>query len=138
MALTGKFIAPGGDPLYVNITGDTMTGPLILSRAPELNLEAATKAYADAVLQDAKDYVEDLLQGTSKWFAGSGEPSNTVGSNSDLYLNTTSTEVYHKVTGSWTLKGMLLSTADKYKLDNLNSLIEQEVRRQAFVYGLIL
>ena len=126
------------DPTYVNQTGDTMSGPLILSRAPLLDLEAATKAYSDAMLQSAKNYVDNLLEGTSKWFAGAGAPSNAVGANSDLYLNTTSGEVFHKVTGSWTLKGMLLNAADKYKLDNLNSLIEQEVQRLAFVYGLIL
>jgi hypothetical protein len=34
---------------FVDVTGDTMTGPLILSANPAVNLEAATKAYVDAV-----------------------------------------------------------------------------------------
>ena len=36
------------DTLYLNVSGDTMTGPLVLSGAPTLNLHAATKAYVDA------------------------------------------------------------------------------------------
>lgn len=35
------------DILYVNKTGDTMTGPLLLSRDPVLDSEAATKSYVD-------------------------------------------------------------------------------------------
>lgn len=38
--------APGGP--FVHITGDTMTGPLILSGDPAVALEAATKQYVDA------------------------------------------------------------------------------------------
>jgi hypothetical protein len=38
----------GGDPNKVDITGDTMTGPLILSGDPSIALGAATKQYADA------------------------------------------------------------------------------------------
>lgn len=36
------------DSLYVNLTGDTMTGPLQLSALPVLPTEAANKAYVDA------------------------------------------------------------------------------------------
>ncbi len=43
----------------VNKTGDTMTGSLILSGAPKQDLEAATKAYVDSVVQglDIKESV---------------------------------------------------------------------------------
>jgi microcystin-dependent protein len=36
--------------LYVAKAGDTMTGPLVLSGAPTLNLHAATKAYVDGLI----------------------------------------------------------------------------------------
>jgi|SRR5690349_9635240 len=51
----------GGDPAKVDIAGDTMTGPLILSGDPTLNLGAATKQYAE-----------------SQGGGGSGTPSGTV------------------------------------------------------------
>lgn len=34
---------------FVDVSGDTMTGPLILSADPTVNLEAATKQYVDAI-----------------------------------------------------------------------------------------
>ncbi len=37
------------DTLYVNVAGDTMTGPLVLSGDPTAALGAATKQYVDAV-----------------------------------------------------------------------------------------
>ena len=46
---TGKVIATAavtGD--YVKISGDTMTGPLVLPGDPNTDLEAATKQYVDA------------------------------------------------------------------------------------------
>ena len=36
-----------GDARYVNLTGDTMTGPLVLPGAPTVDLHAATKKYVD-------------------------------------------------------------------------------------------
>jgi len=36
-----------GDARYVNLTGDTMTGPLYASGAPVIDLEVATKKYVD-------------------------------------------------------------------------------------------
>jgi hypothetical protein len=36
------------DPLYVNVSGDSMTGPLVLPGDPTQPNEAATKAYVDA------------------------------------------------------------------------------------------
>ena len=36
--------------LYVNVSGDTMTGPLVLAGAPTVDLQAATKKYVDDAL----------------------------------------------------------------------------------------
>lgn len=50
------------DNRYVNITGDTMTGPLILSRDPVEDREAATKFYVDEhdqqTLEAAQEYAK--------------------------------------------------------------------------------
>lgn len=43
---------PFSDPSKVNVDGDTMTGPLVLSGAPTANLHAATKQYADSKVRD--------------------------------------------------------------------------------------
>jgi hypothetical protein len=40
------------DARYVDVTGDTLTGPLVLSGAPTLALEAATKGYVDSAISD--------------------------------------------------------------------------------------
>ena len=47
--------------LYVNTTGDTMTGALTLSGPPSSNLHAATKAYVDGSV-----FVPDVYQATSQ------------------------------------------------------------------------
>jgi hypothetical protein len=38
--------------LFVNVSGDTMTGPLLLPTGPTLPLEAATKQYVDESTPD--------------------------------------------------------------------------------------
>lgn len=38
----------GGDPEKVDVSGDTMTGPLVLPGDPSLDLQAATKQYVDS------------------------------------------------------------------------------------------
>jgi len=145
MAIRQKFFKGSADPIYVNITGDTMTGPLILSRAPELNLEAATKAYSDAqdasVLQEAKEYADALAMGENpaasgsvRWYASMGAPAVSVGQNDDLYLDALTGEIYHKVSGTWALLGRLLSAEDKAKLDDLQGMIE----RTAFFFAVVL
>lgn len=58
----------GGDPNKVNRSGDTMTGPLVLSGAPTIPLHAATKAYVDS--------------------AGTGIPFGTVTTKGDLIVAT--------------------------------------------------
>jgi hypothetical protein len=35
------------------------------------------------------------------WFTGAGVPSNALGVDDDLYLNTTSGDIYKKAGGSW-------------------------------------
>lgn len=50
----------GVTDLYVNITGDTMTGDLVLAADPDQPLEAATKQYVDAQLKSA-------VQATYQW-----------------------------------------------------------------------
>ena len=41
------------DPLYINVGGDTMTGPLVLPADPTLPLQATTKQYVDNRLSQA-------------------------------------------------------------------------------------
>lgn len=50
-------------------SGGTMTGALTLAGAPTVNLHAATKAYADAVLTAAEAYADSLIQA---WLLKSG------------------------------------------------------------------
>ena len=46
---SGRVVATGGSSGdFVKISGDTMTGPLVLPGNPTKNLEAATKQYVDA------------------------------------------------------------------------------------------
>lgn len=63
--LVGDAPAPGGD--FVPVSGGTMTGPLILSREPLEEHEAATKQYVDEVsqtLNHVSDTVDEILEGT--------------------------------------------------------------------------
>jgi hypothetical protein len=43
------------DSLYVNVTGDTLTGPLVLAADPTAPLQAATKNYVDVAIADLSD-----------------------------------------------------------------------------------
>ena len=46
---SGKVIATAGVPdIYVERSGDTMTGPLVLPGDPTTDLQAATKQYVDS------------------------------------------------------------------------------------------
>lgn len=64
------------DNRYVNITGDTMTGPLILSRDPVEDKEAATKFYVDEhdqqTLEAAQEYAKTYAD-TNKVHAVNGD-----------------------------------------------------------------
>ena len=46
----------------------------------------------------------------SEWITGAGAPSNSLGENGDLYLDTTNGDVYQKFSGSWTLVANLAGT----------------------------
>jgi hypothetical protein len=48
-------VTPLVDSIYVNVAGDTMTGPLVLSGAPVNPTDAADKAYVDAQIADLSD-----------------------------------------------------------------------------------
>ncbi len=43
----------------------------------------------------------------TQWFLGTTAPSNSLGSNGDLYLNTTNSNYYEKFSGAWVLQGTL-------------------------------
>lgn len=64
------------DNRYVNIVGDTMTGPLILSRDPVEDKEAATKFYVDEhdqqTLEAAQEYAKTYAD-TNKVHAVNGD-----------------------------------------------------------------
>ena len=64
------------DNRYVNITGDTMTGPLILPRDPVEDKEAATKFYVDEhdqqTLEAAQEYAKTYAD-TNKVHAVNGD-----------------------------------------------------------------
>ena len=48
--LATKMTPAQADTAYVNVNGDTLTGPLLLAANPSVNLGAATKQYVDAQL----------------------------------------------------------------------------------------
>ena len=66
---TGQWleISPPGtassDARYVNVGGDTMTGPLILNADPETALGAATRQYVDAAVQTNGGNATNILMG---------------------------------------------------------------------------
>lgn len=47
----------------------------------------------------------------SKWFTGSGVPSNGTGIDGDFYLNSANGDYYSKASGAWSLQGNLRGTA---------------------------
>ena len=49
------------DDRFVNITGDTMTGPLILSGDPGTGLQAATKDYVDTTVNNATPNLDGVV-----------------------------------------------------------------------------
>jgi hypothetical protein len=116
VALTGKFLRPAGDPIWVNVSGDTMLGPLTLSGDPTQPLHAATKQYIDAVAAAV-----ELLAGPTgsqgpqgeqgepgaTWYVSGGPPTEAIGGEGDLYLNTVTTDVYQKTNGTWSVVAVL-------------------------------
>lgn len=55
--LSGALTTTAGDARYVNLTGDTLTGPVTLPSDPVTGLQAATKQYVDARTVNTADYV---------------------------------------------------------------------------------
>lgn len=47
----------------------------------------------------------------SVWYQGAGAPSSATGVNGDMYLNTSTSDVYQKSAGSWSLIGNIKGTA---------------------------
>ena len=47
----------------------------------------------------------------STWYTGVGVPSNGLGLDGDLYLNTANSYFYLKVAGAWVFQGQLTSTS---------------------------
>lgn len=47
-------------------------------------------------------------QNGATWFSAAGAPSGGTGVNGDFYLNTTTGDVYKKISGTWTLVGNIL------------------------------
>jgi microcystin-dependent protein len=83
----------GAINLYVAKAGDTMTGPLVLSGAPTLNLHATTKAYVDGLIstcQAALGYTPlnkagDTMTG---FLLLSGAPTSTLHAATKQYVDT--------------------------------------------------
>jgi hypothetical protein len=110
-----KFVKSTSDPTYVNVTGDTMTGPLVLYGNPTQALEAANKAYVDTLIANLSvsgPQGEQGVQGAqgpqgeqglrgATWYVNGGPPSLTTGLEGDLYLNTVTSEVFQKINGVW-------------------------------------
>ena len=77
MNLKTKYIQSGVDPVYVNITGDTMTGALVLSSNPTEPLQAATKQYVDQLISSVGGSPPSVLTLSS---------NTTLNSNSGIVL----------------------------------------------------
>lgn len=84
-ALVAKFVEAGD--LYVNVSGDTMTGSLILAHDPTQPLEAATKQYAVARSGDVMTGILTL----------SGDPVQPLDAAPKQYVDTT-VENLHQLT----------------------------------------
>ncbi len=110
MAIPIKFVVGGTDPRYVNVSGDSMTGPLILAADPAAPLEASTKQYVDAVTtalgQIAGPQGAQGERGAT-WYVSGGPPSDSQGTEGDLYLNTVTADVYQKISGVWSVVAQL-------------------------------
>lgn len=83
------------DNKYVNVEGDTLTGPLILAADPTAAMEASNKQYVDAAVQGVADSVTALETRVSAGYfvydgTGSADASHTVTHNiGQQYVNVT-------------------------------------------------
>lgn len=78
MTIPAKFVQAGIDPRYVNVTGDTMTGPLVLHANPTQGLQAATKAYVDSMAGGAAASGIEFLVGGPFYVAGITSGDNAI------------------------------------------------------------
>lgn len=99
MVLTDKFLRPGSDPIYVNVTGDTMTGPLTLHGDPTHPLHAVPKQYIESLVLNGVAGPQG--ENGSMWFVGTGTPTSSTGANGDLFLELSTADVYQKQLGQW-------------------------------------
>ena len=70
----------------------------------ENSKRVATTEWVKAILAN---YTPGSSQSGAVWFIEANAPSNTVGKNGDLYLDTVNSNYYFKVSGAWVLKGNL-------------------------------
>lgn len=70
----------------------------------ENSKRVATTEWVKAILAN---YTPGTSQSGAVWFIEANAPSNTVGKNGDLYLDTVTSNYYFKITGAWVLKGNL-------------------------------
>ena len=70
----------------------------------ENSKRVATTEWVKAILAN---YTPGTSQSGAVWFIEANAPSNTVGKNGDLYLDTVTSNYYFKVSASWVLKGSL-------------------------------
>jgi hypothetical protein len=76
-----------GDARYVNLTGDTLTGPIILAADPVTNLQAATKQYVDTRVVNSADYVPLAGANMSGPLILSANPADPMGAATKQYVD---------------------------------------------------
>lgn len=98
---------------FVNKTGDTMTGPLILSGDPTTALGAATKQYVDAAdalkVAKAGDTMTGLL-------VLSADPSAALGAATKQYADLKVAKAGDSLTGPLTTNSTILATGNSSKI----------------------
>jgi hypothetical protein len=102
---------------FVNKTGDTMTGPLILSGDPTTALGAATKQYVDAAsssltsskVNKAGDTMTGLL-------VLSADPTATLGAATKQYADLKVAKAGDSLTGPLTTNSTILATGNSSKI----------------------
>lgn len=63
------------------------------------NLGGSGTGFAQAAASDLQTLASGVIGGV--WYFGHGLPSDALGKNGDLYLNTDTADVYAKENGTW-------------------------------------
>ena len=93
------------DLRYLQLTGGTMAGAIVLHADPVGALEAATKQYVDSHSGGGGGSANTILN-------GSGPPTGAVGSDGDFYIDSLTFDIYGpKVAGSWGAPTSLIGPA---------------------------